>query len=114
MTKLEHDLINEKFKGVYARLDANSENINNTLMRIEYYNESTLKRIENETTKLIKRVDILEAYKWKIMGASIAISAIFAALISVAGLLKISESSDGDKTKIEITTRGETINQSKK
>ena len=99
MTKLEHDLINEKFKGVYARLDANNELIH-----------ATLARIEEQTKKTNGRVTALEFHKWKIIGASIAVSAIFATIISIAGLLKISTSEEDNKQKIEITTRGDTVN----
>lgn len=72
MTKLERELIEEKFKGVYQHQEANFTLINQKL-------ESILV----QTTKTNGRVTNLEQYRWKIIGASVAISTIFGVAVAL-------------------------------
>lgn len=57
MTQPEKELMEEKFKGVYARLDANNELIH-----------ATLARIETQVLKTNGRVNCLEGWRWKVIG----------------------------------------------
>lgn len=79
MTPEQKELINEKFKGVYALIQANSDiqnEVNNNIME-------TLNRIEAQTTKTNGRVGALENWKWKTIGIAIGSTTVISILIAI-------------------------------
>jgi len=79
MTQEQKELIEEKFKGVHALIQANADiqhEVNENIVK-------TLKRIEVQTTKTNGRVNSLENWRWKIIGIAIGSSAFIGFIIKV-------------------------------
>ena len=79
MTESEKALIEERFSGVYARMDSNGEISDLQHTQIN----DTLLRIEQQTIKTNGRVTALESWRWKIIGISIGVASVIGVIIKL-------------------------------